>query len=60
MSEWISIESKLPENANLVLVWDGDCQFGHYQFKRWSVWTDNDFGTSNYVTHWMPLPDPPK
>jgi len=60
MSEWISVEDRLPEKPRLVLVWEGEVEFGNYQHNRWNVWTRDDFSVSNLVTHWMPLPEPPK
>ena len=58
MSEWISIDDKLPEENMDVRVYEpevGQCV----------AWLDDgDFYALgvNFVepTHWMPLPDPPK
>lgn len=59
MDEWISVEERLPEEGSCVLAYS---EFGigysicvkYYRHKRF--W--NDGGES--VTHWMPLPEPPK
>lgn len=61
MTEWISVEEMLPEDKQTCIVWAG----GHAEnafvaryiggrefhdfFKNWIV-----------VTHWMPMPIPPK
>ena len=59
--EWISVEDALPEEDVRVLVWlskenpskytriDTDRMLGG-EWVRWG----------RYVTHWMPLPQPPK
>lgn len=62
---WISVEERLPENKKKCLIYresgtiKGFC-FGRYNIKN-GVW---DCGVQNIlihgVTHWMPLPEPPK
>lgn len=58
MSEWISVEDRLPEIGVYVMVFLG--KQGHnpttYNFCQY---TKFGFHLSN-VTHWMPLPEPPK
>lgn len=70
MSEWVKAESDLPSNGSIVLVfgtnikdWDGKpiIRFGRFVhvLGEWRL----DGSNSNWngsVTHWMPLPDPPK
>lgn len=68
MSEWISIKDRLPEKDMLyVLVAnvDGpmsDCICSMYSHKDKEFY--NIYGalklTVDPVTHWMPLPEPPK
>ena len=65
---WISVNDSLPEpRTDVLAAWDDG--------EVWSLWQswanseeDNPFtyfidpieGTTHYVTHWMPLPEPPK
>ena len=50
--EWISTKDRLPELEKEVLVYDS---FGNMYI---GLITDGWKGL--YVTHWMPLPEPPK
>ena len=61
--EWINIDEKLPENGLRVLCYndyihlkDYDSGFHDGEFH----WTSNRIGQIEGVTHWMPLPKPPK
>jgi hypothetical protein len=58
MNEWISVEDRLPEKG-YQLVWEaGYPNVGYVASDgKWRV--DRDEVTP-YVTHWMPLPDPPE
>jgi hypothetical protein len=67
-SEWISVDERLPEKHGLYLiVWDGSVTAA-YRHTHWTLgefWNnDLDGGISvipdSEVTHWMPLPEPPK
>lgn len=57
--EWISVEDRLPDEDVRVLVCiDSDRHYIKMDTDRilkgkWVRW-------STYVTHWMPLPEPPK
>lgn len=69
MSNWVSVKDKLPEHGVRVLAHTGTF-FQSYCVAK----LDRDFGTLNSpvfwdtstglfiddVTHWMPLPEPPK
>ena len=70
MSEkWISIEDRLPNNINDVLVClNGDyvygvCYIGYYNRHRsgWYVYYSEDRKPVGWhkVTHWMPIPETP-
>ncbi len=55
--QWISVKDRLPEkNGNYLVCTKAMSVFTtHYwtDETRWSHYT-------NHITHWMPLPDPPK
>ena len=72
--EWISVEDRLPEDDELVLVfWLNED--GHYfdmdyiEEKMWGDWFNRaehlniaggNCSEDAPYTHWMPLPEPPK
>jgi len=65
MTKWISVHDKLPPKAE----WSGDTVLGYteegsiqiamYEGELPDEWYDK-FNDSGYITHWMPLPEPPK
>ena len=57
MSEWISVEDRLPEKNTSVLVsTDNGIVFQClYAYDGWDLWEGNEVN----ITHWMPLPEPP-
>ena len=66
MSKWISVNDKLPNGGDLCLILlevGGNIEKGIY--KDDGDWLGNWFSmrgkNQHYkVTHWMPLPEPPK
>lgn len=72
MSEWISVEDRLPETGFLpieecsltVLVWTTECtdswdaELGYYC--DWGAWKVIGGNGEETVTHWQPLPEAPK
>lgn len=65
---WISVKDRLPENTDDVLVigdgWDG-MNWWRIYFMEDNVWFTIDGDEVNKasqlkITHWMPLPEPPK
>ena len=70
--KWVSVNDILPENDTPVICWylSGDGKYYHsigtyHQYKYgglWRVEAEDDgcgYGCKE-VTHWMPLPEPPK
>lgn len=61
--EWISVEERLPENTDavLVLIRDDEPSVGvlHYVDGLWRQDKYSSVGEF-FITHWMPLPEPPK
>ena len=61
--EWISVDDRLPEAGKLVLcIWERGDDKQNYGFGRYQahdVWYVSNEGMP-CVTHWMPLPEPPK
>jgi len=57
MSEWISVEDKLPKPYEDVLVFDtlGEIEVGDYNAAN-KYWNTHTVGK---VLYWMPLPKPP-
>lgn len=59
MSEWISVEDRLPTDAKEVLVFTS---YKQMWIDIYCIWGDENapsWGDDN-VTHWMPLPEPPE
>ena len=69
MTEWISVKKKKPARNAFVLVYDhcdGDIFIGSIRkHKSGSLYwySEDNFPmytvSSNIITHWMPLPEPP-
>ncbi len=56
--EWISVKDRLPEAGSYVLAY---LDFGYGYSITTSIYIKNGFVTGEKdVTHWMPLPQPPK
>ena len=64
VQEWIPVEDRLPEFGERVICTDGNTVFEQYRVEPSCVYGMWDrFGLKSpmqKVTHWMPLPQPPK
>ena len=66
-NEWVSVEERLPGSQEDVLVvafwhecWQTMIGWHSDAGKKWRVITPHGEREPGGVTHWMPLPDPPK
>lgn len=59
--KWISVKEKLPELLESVLVIYAPTNQAKndYRMECWN-WPIYDVYETKFVTHWMPLPEPPK
>lgn len=61
--KWSGVEDELPEHGDVVLCWHKakDYPIVLQLDKRSGCWLDDqwDYGMG-LITHWMPLPEPPK
>lgn len=62
MNKWISIKDRLPERYKRVLVLTKfNMHFeAHHHGEEIPEWEDNNCVPLDDITHWMPLPNPPK
>jgi hypothetical protein len=64
MSEWISIDASWPDDHQDILVYyygrRNNFNTPIVRFMKQSSYCDEVFDCEEEVTHWMPLPEPPK
>jgi len=66
MTEWISVKDKLPEEDEMMILFystEGGVCSGNYEVEEEVYYSLDYIGGAGYrksVTHWMPLPEPPK
>lgn len=71
VNQWINVNDRLPDETEVtVLIWikegkaDGieisDCCHIAYWVKDSKKFCDIDWNVINGITHWMPMPEPPK
>ena len=74
VQKWIPVSERLPESKVKILVYGGRIEIWHNGVKQpmpsifagymrgldegWFTWESDDYISD--VTHWMPLPEPPK
>ena len=58
--KWISVEERLPENDNDVLIMTPTGVSIGYCNIYCGYWADYINDEDDHITHWMPLPEPPK
>lgn len=57
-NEWVSVKDRLPEQSGYYLctyVFDNH----RFYYDRWFWESEKRFATTDNITHWMPLPEPP-
>ena len=63
---WVSVKDRLPEINGQFLCYSADYPFGafisiqSYDVKKGAFWWHGDNVKAPFITHWMPLPEPPK
>jgi hypothetical protein len=60
--EWISVKDRLPEKEDDVLAYEfrGDISISYISGNDWRNLESGWILDESHVTHWMPLPEPPK
>ena len=64
--KWIPVTERLPEEYEPVLVFDPSVDHGQYVMRAccsidgWMTEFDFDHCENYGITHWMPMPEPPK
>lgn len=61
MSNWISVKERLPEDDNYYLTYTTEHTCVVYRYDGDGEWVDDWDDSANHdITHWQPLPEPPK
>jgi hypothetical protein len=65
--EWISVKDRLPENCESVIGYDPNQnkhdrvnEMFYSELGKCWIFVRDGLDATETVTHWMPLPDPPK
>ena len=60
MSEWVSVQERLPDYGDLVVIWwRGDYEFAFYDPALLFDIAGHGWDKKHEATHWLPLPDDP-
>lgn len=60
-NNWISVKERLPEDDSYYLTFTTEHTFEVYRYDGDGEWVTDWGDTANHdITHWMPLPEPPK
>lgn len=57
---WISVEERLPDEESHFIVADQYGNVFYSEYDEGGFWLDWDQEPDSVVTHWQPLPEPPK
>lgn len=66
MVEWVSVKDRLPETNGQFLCYSADFPLGaffsiqSFNVKKGAFWWYEDNVKAPFITHWMPLPEPPE
>lgn len=61
IQKWIPVTERLPEQGKCVLIYSDTGKVAEGQYTVTQDWTQFRWSAKNViVTHWMPLPEPPK
>ena len=64
VQEWVSVKDRLPEESGMYIVTANDGHAQRVSFVQWQnknrTWNLNGARSYWRVTHWMPMPQPPK
>ena len=60
MTEWISVEDRLPEKDGKYIVCTARGSVYCTRFKAYGKIGNFQTDINTHITHWMPLPEPPK
>ena len=59
-SGWISVEERMPEDSEDVLMYFGHIYMGFHTSEGWHFAEEGErVGGLRFITHWMPLPKKP-
>ena len=58
--KWISVKDSLPNDKQVVLVYEPHCSDQPEKGITTDVYSGGDLDYGTWVTHWMPLPEPPE